>query len=78
MTTIKTRAGGKVFVGANAKAVVFAMMKGDFLVRTKTDYMTEVAERLRVIFGVNIKFKRGDHLSFLKALAKHKFIILEI
>ena len=52
------------------KQIVYKMMKKDFLTTTKTDYMTEVQERVAFVEGYKMKFDRGDHKGFLEELKK--------
>ena len=64
-----------VFRGGTAKVVVYKMMKADFITVTKSDYMTEVRDRLKMVYNVNIKF--NDHAEFLNELERAGFVSIE-
>lgn len=51
------------------------MMKMDFITATKSDYMTEVRDRLKVVYDVDIKF--NDYEEFLNELERAGFIMME-
>lgn len=51
------------------------MMKMDFITVTKSDYMTEVRDRLKVVYDVDIKF--NDYEEFLNELERAGFITME-
>lgn len=50
-------------------------MKVDFITVTKSDYMTEVRDRLKVVYNVNIKF--NDYAEFLNELERVGFVSIE-
>ncbi len=50
-------------------------MKADFITVTKSDYMTEVRDRLKMVYNVNIKF--NDHAEFLNELERAGFVSIE-
>ena len=60
------------FEGKSAKAIVLQMMRNDYITATKTDYMLEVEERLRVVYGIRINF--NNHSEFLREREKKGFI----
>lgn len=64
------------FRGGSAKSIVHKMMKQDFITITKTDYMQEVKERLKIVYGVTLKFEPQDHMKFLKELEREGFITI--
>lgn len=73
MLTVTTTGNRQIaFRGETAKVVVYRMMKADFITVTKSDYMMEVRDRLRVVYNVGIKF--NDHEEFLNELERAGFI----
>jgi len=44
--------------GPTPKRVVYKLMKMDFIVFTKTDYMREVKERVKVLYDADIDFEK--------------------
>ena len=76
MLTVTTTGNRRIiFRGEIAKVIVYKMMKMDFITVTKSDYMTEVRDRLKVVYDVDIKF--NDYEEFLNELERAGFITME-
>jgi len=67
---------GHVFRGDSAKQIVYRMMKRDFMVTTKTDYMAEVRQRVKIIYGWEIGI--ANHEEFLNDLEKYGLITVSV
>jgi hypothetical protein len=65
------------FSGDTPKDLVYQMMKQDFITFTKADYMDEVRDRIKVVYGRKMKFNPGDHQKFVKELLRLELITLE-
>ena len=65
---------GMNFLGDTYKDIVLQMMRKDFITVTKTDYMAEVRDRLRVVYGIHIDFVDGDYEGFVMELIRAGFV----
>lgn len=73
LLNIKTEQG-EIFGGNTKKEIVRKMSLKSFIAETKTDYMEDVRERLKIVYDIKIRFEKGDYAAFLDQLAKHNFI----
>jgi len=56
---------------------VFQMMKRDFITVSKTDYMTEVRDRLALVYDTFLDFEDGDYEGFVRELVRCRYVELK-